>query len=88
VELLTIGQYLRPTPKHHPVARFVTPETFDEYRDEALRLGFRHVASGPLVRSSYRAAELFIASYLAADGSPSGAEGAAEQSADTGASGQ
>lgn len=55
VEAVTIGQYLRPTPKHHEVVRYVTPETFDRYRRMAERLGFAHVQSGPLVRSSYRA---------------------------------
>lgn len=55
VDLLTLGQYLRPTPHHLPVARFVTPEEFDRYRDWALQRGFRECVSGPLVRSSYRA---------------------------------
>lgn len=71
VDLVTIGQYLQPTAKHHPVARFVPPETFEWYEDEALRLGFRFVASGPLVRSSYRAAELFVRSQAAAAEPPS-----------------
>ncbi len=56
-DLLTIGQYLRPSPKHHVLARFYTPAEFDELRVEGERLGFRHVASGPLVRSSYHADE-------------------------------
>ena len=86
VQLLTIGQYLCPTPKHHPVARFVTPQTFDEYRDEALRLGFRHVASGPLVRSSYRAAELFVQSYLSGRGASTAPAGKVTETADTAAS--
>ena len=55
VDLLTLGQYLRPTPNHLPVARFVTPEEFDRYRHWALERGFRECVSGPLVRSSYRA---------------------------------
>jgi lipoic acid synthetase len=55
VELLTLGQYLRPTPNHLPVARFVTPAEFDHYRAEALARGFRECVAGPLVRSSYRA---------------------------------
>jgi len=50
-----LGQYLRPTPNHLPVARWVTPEEFTEYRQIGLRLGFTEVAAGPLVRSSYRA---------------------------------
>lgn len=60
VDVLTLGQYLRPTPKHHEVVRFVTPEEFAVLRDEGLAMGFRYVASGPLVRSSYRAAEAFL----------------------------
>ncbi len=55
VDLLTLGQYLRPTPNHLPVARFVTPAEFDYYRAEALARGFRECVAGPLVRSSYRA---------------------------------
>ncbi len=55
VDILTLGQYLRPTPHHLPVERFVTPESFDQYREWALRLGFLECVSGPLVRSSYRA---------------------------------
>jgi len=58
-ELLTITQYLRPTPRHHPVQRWVKPEEFVELRDEALALGFVGVMSGPLVRSSYRAGRLY-----------------------------
>lgn len=61
VDIVTLGQYLRPTPKHAPVARFVTPETFSDYEREAYRMGFPFVASGPLVRSSYHAAEGFVA---------------------------
>jgi lipoic acid synthetase len=57
VTVLTLGQYLRPTPKHLPVVEFITPERFDEYKEIALAKGFRHVASGPLVRSSYHAAD-------------------------------
>ncbi len=55
VDLLTLGQYLRPTRNHLPVKRWVHPEEFDEYRQIGLTLGFMEVASGPLVRSSYRA---------------------------------
>ncbi len=57
VEVLTLGQYLRPTPEHLPVLAYVTPEKFAEYKTIALEKGFQHVASGPLVRSSYHAAE-------------------------------
>jgi lipoyl synthase len=55
VDILTLGQYLRPTPNHLNVERFVTPGEFDQYRDWALALGFLECVSGPLVRSSYRA---------------------------------
>ena len=57
VQVLTLGQYLRPTPNHLPVVEYVTPEKFEEYRLIGLEKGFQHVASGPLVRSSYHAAE-------------------------------
>jgi lipoic acid synthetase len=55
VDILTLGQYLQPTPKHLPVASFITPEKFAEYKEYALAKGFRYVESGPLVRSSYHA---------------------------------
>jgi len=55
VDLLTLGQYLRPTINHLAVERFVTPEEFERYRQHALELGFVECVSGPLVRSSYRA---------------------------------
>ncbi|MCZ0943334.1 MAG: lipoyl synthase [Gammaproteobacteria bacterium] len=58
VDLLTIGQYLRPTAHHLPVERWVHPDEFNEYREMGLSLGFVEVASGPLVRSSYRADRL------------------------------
>jgi lipoyl synthase len=57
VDILTIGQYLRPSKDHLPITRFYEPEEFVYLRDEALRFGFRHVESGPLVRSSYHAHE-------------------------------
>lgn len=55
VDILTLGQYLQPTPKHLPIVEFVTPERFDKYRELGLKMGFRFVESGPLVRSSYHA---------------------------------
>ncbi|MCE2743626.1 MAG: lipoyl synthase [Fluviicola sp.] len=55
VDILTLGQYLQPTPKHLPVVEFITPEQFDEYKELGLKMGFRYVESGPLVRSSYHA---------------------------------
>lgn len=55
VDILTLGQYLQPTPKHLPVSQFITPESFLKYKELGLKMGFRYVESGPLVRSSYRA---------------------------------
>ena len=57
VEIVTLGQYLRPTLEHHPVAAYITPEKFDWYRQQALDMGFSYCASGPMVRSSYLADE-------------------------------
>jgi lipoyl synthase len=59
-DILTLGQYLRPSDKHLPVAEFVRPEVFADLEQDGLRLGFRFVAAGPLVRSSYKAGEFFI----------------------------
>ena len=58
-ELITITQYLRPSPRHHPVERWVKPDEFVELREEAEQIGFAGVMSGPLVRSSYRAGRLY-----------------------------
>jgi len=58
-ELITITQYLRPSPRHHPVERWVKPQEFVELREEAEEIGFAGVMSGPLVRSSYRAGRLY-----------------------------
>lgn len=76
VDIFTLGQYLRPTDWHLAVENFVTPEQFQDYERLGLELGFRYVASGPLVRSSYRAGEFFIQAFLnerelARDSSPS-----------------
>ena len=57
VKVVTIGQYLRPSEEQIPVAEYITPETFERYRQLALNMGFSHCASGPLVRSSYLADE-------------------------------
>ena len=57
VDIVTIGQYLQPTRKHLPVQQYVHPDLFARYRRDALAMGFRYVQSGPLVRSSYHAAE-------------------------------
>ena len=58
VDILTLGQYLRPTANHLPVERYVTPAEFEAYREEGLELGFLEVVAGPLVRSSYRAEQV------------------------------
>jgi lipoic acid synthetase len=60
VDVLTIGQYLRPSKKHAEVTRYVEPAEFDRYKAAGAEMGFRFVASGPLVRSSYRAAEVYL----------------------------
>lgn len=57
VDILTVGQYLRPSHKHLPIVRYVTPAEFDDLRRVGYEMGFAHVESGPLVRSSYHAAE-------------------------------
>ena len=63
-ELLTIGQYLRPSPKHAPISKWYTPKEFEELRKQGESLGFKNVASGPLVRSSYHADEQHEAASL------------------------
>jgi lipoic acid synthetase len=55
VDILTLGQYLQPTTRHLPVQEFITPEQFDIYKELGMKMGFRFVESGPLVRSSYHA---------------------------------
>jgi lipoic acid synthetase len=68
VDIVTLGQYLRPTPKHAPVERYVEPARFADYRRHAEALGFAFVAAGPLVRSSYHASEGFVEARLRPDG--------------------
>ena len=65
-DLMTIGQYLRPSPKHSPISKWYTPQEFEELKDEGGKLGFKHIASGPLVRSSYHADEQHTAATLLA----------------------
>lgn len=64
VDIVTLGQYLRPSEWHLPVQEYVSPETFDEFRVAGEEMGFLYVASGPLVRSSYRAGEFFLENVL------------------------
>lgn len=79
VDVVTMGQYMRPTKNHLPVARFVTPEAFAHYRELALGMGFMEVVSGPLVRSSYRAERVLEHNNVGLD--PVVAEGIRESSA-------
>lgn len=64
VDVVTFGQYLQPTRRHLPVKNYVTPEEFEEWQIKAENMGFKYVASGPLVRSSYKAGEFFLKNYL------------------------
>jgi lipoic acid synthetase len=70
VDVLTIGQYLRPTPKHAEVKRYLEPEEFTRFAQAGRELGFKYVAAGPLVRSSYRAAEAFLTGILRGQDAP------------------
>ncbi|KAI8911780.1 hypothetical protein EDD86DRAFT_188906, partial [Gorgonomyces haynaldii] len=69
VDVVTFGQYMRPTKKHMKVEEYVKPEKFDFWKQEAEKLGFKYVASGPLVRSSYKAGEFYIKNILQAQNS-------------------
>jgi len=75
VEILTLGQYLRPSAWHLPVVEYLSPERFRAYQEMGRRHGFRYVASGPLVRSSYRAGELFLKGEIARRGGEPGGGG-------------
>jgi lipoic acid synthetase len=93
VDVVTLGQYLRPTPKHAVVHRYVEPERFDAFAREGRAMGFAFVASGPLVRSSYKAAEVFLSAALrpaqgpgAPAAAPAGASAARGELAAVGAS--
>ena len=81
VDIVTLGQYLRPTPKHAPVVRYVDPASFAHYEREGQRMGFQFVASGPLVRSSYHAAEAFVAARVPATAGTAGTPPGEEQAA-------
>lgn len=82
VDIVTLGQYLRPTPRHAAVARFVSPDVFSEYERAGKTMGFEFVASGPLVRSSYHAAEGFVAARLRAGKAPTRAPAKQSSAAD------
>lgn len=64
VDVVTLGQYMRPTKRHMAVEEYVTPEMFSAYQAEAENMGFLYVASGPMVRSSYKAGEFFLKNIL------------------------
>ncbi|WP_438027918.1 lipoyl synthase [Sorangium sp. So ce233] len=84
VDIVTLGQYLRPSSKHAPVQRFVEPATFAAYERAALEMGFLYAASAPLVRSSYKAAEVFVRSLIDRNGAalPAGASSAGAPTSD------
>ncbi|CAN1231503.1 Lipoyl synthase, mitochondrial [Linum perenne] len=67
VDVMTFGQYMRPSKRHMPVSEYITPEAFDKYRVLGMDMGFRYVASGPMVRSSYKAGEYYIKSMIESD---------------------
>ncbi|CAI5959339.1 unnamed protein product [Closterium sp. NIES-65] len=67
VDVMTFGQYMRPTRRHMPVSHYVTPEAFDQWKKVGEEMGFRYVAAGPMVRSSYRAGEFYIKAMLEED---------------------
>ena len=85
VDVVTFGQYLRPSKRHMAVDRYVPPEEFEAWREEGEALGFVYVASGPLVRSSYKAGEFFLEALLRgrmeAAGRPAPAPASAAQTA-------
>lgn len=64
VDVVTFGQYMRPTKRHMNVAEYVTPEAFSAYEKEARNMGFAYVAAGPMVRSSYKAGEYYLTNIL------------------------
>lgn len=67
VDVMTFGQYMRPSKRHMPVSEYITPEAFENYRTLGMEMGFRYVASGPMVRSSYKAGEFYIKSMIDSD---------------------
>ncbi|KAK4355881.1 hypothetical protein RND71_024852 [Anisodus tanguticus] len=67
VDVMTFGQYMRPSKRHMPVSEYITPEAFENYQVLGMQMGFRYVASGPMVRSSYKAGEYYIKSMIESD---------------------
>ena len=93
VDVVTFGQYMRPTKRHMKVVEYVTPQKFDYWGNEARKMGFLYVASGPLVRSSYKAGEAFIENVLKGkkykvDGSLTGREQVARLALESGGIGK
>ncbi|KAJ6996719.1 lipoic acid synthase family protein [Populus alba x Populus x berolinensis] len=70
VDVMTFGQYMRPSKRHMPVSEYITPDAFEKYRTLGMEMGFRYVASGPMVRSSYKAGEFYIKSMIESDRLP------------------
>lgn len=64
MDVVTLGQYMRPTKRHMEVYEYVRPEVFEEYAEAARNMGFAYVASGPLIRSSYKAGEYYLQNLL------------------------
>ena len=75
VDVVTLGQYMRPTKRHMPVVDFVTPEAFSGYESSAKNMGFVYAAAGPMVRSSYRAGEFYLSRVLRRDSQDEAASG-------------
>ena len=75
VDVVTLGQYMRPTKRHMAVSEYVTPEMFSAYQAEAEKMGFLYVAAGPMVRSSYKAGEFFLKNILRGQGQQVAAAG-------------
>ncbi|KAL9393659.1 hypothetical protein Peur_012944 [Populus x canadensis] len=71
VDVMTFGQYMRPSKRHMPVSEYITPDAFEKYKTLGMEMGFRYVASGPMVRSSYKAGEFYIKSMIESDRSVS-----------------
>ncbi|XP_061949879.1 lipoyl synthase, mitochondrial-like [Populus nigra] len=71
IDVMTFGQYMRPSKRHMPVSEYITPDAFEKYRTVGMEMGFRYVASGPMVRSSYKAGEFYIKSMIESDRSAS-----------------
>lgn len=85
VDVVTFGQYMRPTKRHLKVEKYITPDEFDVWRQRALDMGFLYCASGPLARSSYKAGEAFIENVLRKRAGKQGQEKGFAQDATLGA---